>query len=148
MWNYAGSNWSHWTNRFNEKFGSHTRKILNRSTTKDSCTWNITCNMESTAVWNLKHEQWGSQLVQEEKYSYRGEKDCDRRHKSCSSFFPTHVMCFTLLVQTYISLSWLLAQIFFTGINSLNLNMSSSASECLVKLHCSFGMELINWRLK
>jgi hypothetical protein len=26
----------------------------------------------------LKHEQWGSQLVEEEKY--RGEKDCDRRH--------------------------------------------------------------------
>jgi hypothetical protein len=33
-----------------EKFGSCTRKTLDRFTTKDSCTWNITHNRESTAV--------------------------------------------------------------------------------------------------
>jgi hypothetical protein len=33
-----------------EKFGSCTRKTFNRFTTKDSCTWNITHNTESTAV--------------------------------------------------------------------------------------------------
>jgi len=32
--------------------------------------------MESTAVWSLKPEQWGSPLVQEK---YREEKACDRR---------------------------------------------------------------------
>ena len=33
-----------------EKFGSGTRKIFDRFTTKDSYTWNITHNTESTAV--------------------------------------------------------------------------------------------------
>jgi hypothetical protein len=33
-----------------EKFGSCTRKTLDRFTTKDSYTWNITHNTESTAV--------------------------------------------------------------------------------------------------
>ena len=33
-----------------EKFGSCTRTTLNRFTTKDSYTWNITHNTESTAV--------------------------------------------------------------------------------------------------
>jgi hypothetical protein len=36
--------------KLKEKFRSCTRKTLNRFTTKDSCTWNITHNMESTAV--------------------------------------------------------------------------------------------------
>jgi hypothetical protein len=31
-------------------FGSYTRKTYKRFTTKDSCTWNITHNTESTAV--------------------------------------------------------------------------------------------------
>jgi len=35
--------------KFKEKFGIHTRKTLNRSTTTDSCTGNITHNTESTA---------------------------------------------------------------------------------------------------
>ena len=33
-----------------EKFGSYTRKTFDRFTTKDSYTWNITANTESTAV--------------------------------------------------------------------------------------------------
>jgi hypothetical protein len=37
----------------------------NRFTTKDSYTWNITHNIESTAVWSLKPERWGSLLIQE-----------------------------------------------------------------------------------
>ena len=45
--------------------------------TKDSYTWNITHNKESTAVWSLKPEQWGSPLVQEQ---YQEEKACDKRH--------------------------------------------------------------------
>ena len=51
--------------RFREKSGSHTRKTLDRFTTKDSYTWNITHNTESTAVLSLKPERWGSPLVQE-----------------------------------------------------------------------------------
>jgi hypothetical protein len=79
MYDYTGNNWSHrnCNKRFKDKFGSHTRKTVDRSTTKDSCTSNITHNTESTAVWNLKTERWWSLLVQEK---YRGEKACDRRH--------------------------------------------------------------------
>ena len=36
--------------RFKEKFVSHSRKTFNRLSTKDSYTWNITRNTESTAV--------------------------------------------------------------------------------------------------
>jgi hypothetical protein len=55
MWNLKCTiiyNWSHWNNneKLKEKFGSRTRKIFDRFTTKDSCTWNITHNTESTAV--------------------------------------------------------------------------------------------------
>ena len=46
--------------------------------TKDSYTWNITHNTESTAVWSLKPERWGSPLVQEK---YQAEKACDKRHQ-------------------------------------------------------------------
>ena len=38
------------TKGFREKLGNHTRKTFNRFITKDSCTWNITHNVESTAV--------------------------------------------------------------------------------------------------
>jgi hypothetical protein len=40
MYNYTGSNWSHWNSnkRFKEKFGSHTRKTFSRYTTEDSYT--------------------------------------------------------------------------------------------------------------
>jgi hypothetical protein len=36
--------WNHWNSneKLKEKFGSCTRKIFDRFTTKDSCTWNIT----------------------------------------------------------------------------------------------------------
>ena len=36
--------------KLKKKFGSCTRKTFDRFTTKDSSTWNITHNMESTAV--------------------------------------------------------------------------------------------------
>ena len=78
MYDYTSNNWSHWNSneKLKEKFGSCTRKTFDRFTTKDSYTWNITHNTESTAVWDLKPERWGSPLVQEK---YREEKDCDKR---------------------------------------------------------------------
>ena len=51
-------------------------KTFDRFTTKESCTWNITHNTESTAVGSLKPERWGSPLVQEK---YQEEKACDKR---------------------------------------------------------------------
>jgi hypothetical protein len=52
MYDYTGNNWSHWNSneKLKEKFGSCTRKTLDSFTTKDSYTWNITYNTESTAV--------------------------------------------------------------------------------------------------
>jgi hypothetical protein len=52
MYDYTNSNWSHWNSneKLKEKFGSCARKTLDRFTTKDSYTWNITHNKESTAV--------------------------------------------------------------------------------------------------
>ena len=46
------NNWSHWNSneKLKEKFGNYNRKTFDRFTTKDSCTWNITRNTESTAV--------------------------------------------------------------------------------------------------
>jgi len=78
VYDYSSNNWSHRNSnkRFKEKFGSHTRKIFNRFTTKDSYTSNMTHNTESIAVWNVKPEWWGSPLIQEK---YYGEKACDKR---------------------------------------------------------------------
>ena len=52
MYNYTSNNWSHWdiNEKLKETFGSCTRKTFDRITTKDSYTWNITHNLESTAV--------------------------------------------------------------------------------------------------
>jgi hypothetical protein len=52
MYDYASSNWCQWNSngKLKEKFGSGTRKILDRVTTKDSYTLNITHNTESTVV--------------------------------------------------------------------------------------------------
>jgi len=52
MHDCTSNNWSHWNSKekFNEKFGNCTGKTLDRFTTKDSYTWNITHNTESTAV--------------------------------------------------------------------------------------------------
>ena len=52
MYNYTSNKWSHWNSneKPKEKFGSCTRKTFDRFTTKDSYTWNITHNTESTAV--------------------------------------------------------------------------------------------------
>jgi hypothetical protein len=58
--------------------GSCTRKTFSRFTTKDSYTWNITHNTESTAVWSLKPERWASLLVQEK---YQEEKACDTKQQ-------------------------------------------------------------------
>ena len=52
MYDYTSNNWSHWNSneKLKEKFGSGTRKTFDRFTTKDSYTWNITHNTESSAV--------------------------------------------------------------------------------------------------
>jgi len=52
MYDYTSNNWSHWNSneKLKEKCGSGSRKTLDRFTTKDSYTWNITHNKESTAV--------------------------------------------------------------------------------------------------
>ena len=78
-YNNNNNNWAQRSSnrRFKEKFGSCTRKTLDIFTTKDGYTWNITHNTESTAVWSLKPDQWGSPLVQEK---YQAEKACDKRH--------------------------------------------------------------------
>jgi len=53
-------------------------KTFDRCTTKDSYTWNITHNSESTAVLSLKPERLGTPLVQEK---YREEKAFDKRQQ-------------------------------------------------------------------
>ena len=52
MYDCTSNNWSHWNSnkKPKEKFGNCTRKTFDRFTTKDSYTWNITHNTESTAV--------------------------------------------------------------------------------------------------
>ena len=52
MYDCTSNNLSHWNSNGNlkEKFGNCTRKTLDRFTTKDSYTWNITHNTESTAM--------------------------------------------------------------------------------------------------
>jgi len=52
MYDYTSNNWSHWNSneKLKEKSGNCTRKTFDRFTTKDSYTWNITCNTESSAV--------------------------------------------------------------------------------------------------
>ena len=52
MYDCTSNNWSHCNSneKFKEKFGNYTRKTLDRFTTKDSYTWNITHNTESTAL--------------------------------------------------------------------------------------------------
>ena len=52
MYDYTNNNWSHWNSneKIKEKFGSCTRKTLDRFTTNDSYTRNIRHNKESTAM--------------------------------------------------------------------------------------------------
>jgi len=52
MYDCTSNNWSHWNSneKFKEKFGNYTRKTLDWFTTKDSYTWNITHNTESTSM--------------------------------------------------------------------------------------------------
>ena len=52
MYDYTRNNLSRWNSneKLKKKFGKCTRKTVDRLTTKDSYTWNITHNMEGTAV--------------------------------------------------------------------------------------------------
>jgi len=52
MYDCTSNNWRHWNSKekLKETFGNCTRKTFHRFTTKDSYTWNITHNPESTAV--------------------------------------------------------------------------------------------------
>ena len=52
IYDCTSNNWCHWNSneKLKEKFGNYTRKTLDRFTTKDSYTWNITHNTESTAM--------------------------------------------------------------------------------------------------
>ena len=52
MYDCTGNNWRYWNSneKLKEKFGNCTGKTFDRFTTKDSYTWNITHNTESTAV--------------------------------------------------------------------------------------------------
>jgi hypothetical protein len=49
---YNNNNWSHWNSneKLQERCGRYARKTFDIFTTKDSYTWNITHNTESTAV--------------------------------------------------------------------------------------------------
>ena len=80
MYDHTANNWSRRNNNktFKQKFGSCTRKTLDRFPTKDSYTWNITHNTESAVVWNLKHGRWGSLLRLEKKH--QEEMTCDKRY--------------------------------------------------------------------
>ena len=48
----TSNNWSHWNSneKLKEKSGNYTGKTLDRFTTKDSYTWNITHITENTAM--------------------------------------------------------------------------------------------------
>jgi len=48
----TSKNWSQWNSneKLKEKFGSCVERTFDRFTTKDSYTWNITHNTESTAA--------------------------------------------------------------------------------------------------
>ena len=52
MYDYTGNNMSRRKSnkRFKGKVGSHSRKTISGFSKKDSHTWNITLNTESTAV--------------------------------------------------------------------------------------------------
>jgi len=52
MYDYTSNNWSQWNSneKLKEKCGSSTRKTFDGFTKKNSYTWNITHNTESTAV--------------------------------------------------------------------------------------------------
>jgi hypothetical protein len=52
MYDYTSNNWSRWNSneKLKETFGRYTWKTYDRYTTEDNYTWNITHNIESTAV--------------------------------------------------------------------------------------------------
>ena len=74
MYDCTSNNWNQWNSneKFKEKFGVYTRKTLDGFTTKDSYTWNITHNTESTVVWSLKPERLIRKVLQSEAWSLSG----------------------------------------------------------------------------
>ena len=123
MYDYTSNNWSHWNGneKLKEKFGSGTKKTFDRFTTKDSYTWNITHNTESTAVWSLEPERWGSLLVQE---NYQEEKACDKRHPY------RKIMIIIIIIVCRNTKKWTQGQVGFTN--------SVRNSFCLSYIHCTF----------
>ena len=85
MYDCTSSNWSHWNSnkKLKEKFGHCTRKTFDRFTTKDSYTWTITHNMESTAVWSLKPER------------------CDKRHPYCVTTTTTTTTIIIIISRSF-----------------------------------------------
>ena len=83
MYDYTSNKWSQQNSnkRFKEKFGSHTRKTFNRFTTKDNCTWNITHDIESTAIWNWSlctgDHQWFKKSTREKRPVTRDDDNDD-----------------------------------------------------------------------
>ena len=115
MYDCTSNNWSHWNSneKLKEKFGNYTRKTFDRFTTKDSYTWNITHNTESTAVWSLKPERWGSLLDQEK---YQEEKGCDKRH----SYRIIIIIIIIIIIEiyTFLTLLWSLLKPHWAGPDS------------------------------
>ena len=74
MYCFTTNNWSQLKSnkRLKEKLDSCIRKKLIGFNTKDSFTWHIARNTESTAVSSLKRERWGSLLVQNNKCQGEG----------------------------------------------------------------------------
>ena len=81
MHDYTSNNWSYWilTRSLKKSVkaipGKHSVDLLQKTA---SYTGDITYNMESTAVWNLKPERSGSPLVQEK---CQEEKACDQKQQ-------------------------------------------------------------------
>ena len=103
MYDCTSNNWSHWNSKekLKVKFGSCTRKTFYRFTTRDSYTWDITHNTESTAVCSLKRERWGSPLVQKK---YQEEKVYDKRHPYRKIIIIIIIIVIIIIVYKRVSL--------------------------------------------
>ena len=138
MYDYTNNKRSHWNSneKLKEKLGSCTKKTFDRFTTKDSYSWNITHNTESTAVWSLKPERWGSPLVQEK---YQEEKACDERHpyriiitiKFLSILATTYRLTQGGHPESLLALHNMIFTNTFILLNSLYLTSSKYLPECI-----------------
>jgi hypothetical protein len=63
---------------FKENFGNHIRNTFNRYATKAAVLGTSHIIRKVLQPETLKHERWGSPLLQEEKYQEK--KACDKRH--------------------------------------------------------------------